>query len=231
MYLSFILSFVMQEGPEKISIFGQTTRTNAAVEAYNGYMGKIIQSHPNLFALVKKLREEEFAKSRELDLLFKSANTPNQRRFYRIRDEKIAKLSKLLKEDKMSVDVFLNGMVFDDNHVFDDLCAFDATSSPNLYDSDDDNETHEEQSLQTSTNVNGVISGATYVVCLVNAADVLLNCGHYKFCLSCYMRTKQVHEEKMVEFNLRFIDYQPKFVCPFCKTEITAHMHVPKIYH
>lgn len=231
MYLSFILSFVMQEGPEKISVFEQTTRTNAAVEAYNGYIGKIIQSHPNLFALVKKLREEEFAKSREFDLLLKSANPPNQRRFYRIRDEKIAKLSKLLKEDKISVDVFLNGIVFDENHVFDDQCAFGATVSPNLYDSDDDNETLDEQSPQTSTNENGVISGATCVVCLEKAADVLLNCGHYKFCLACYTRTKQVHEEKMDEFNLGIIDYQPQFQCPFCKKEITAHMHVPKIFH
>lgn len=231
MCLSFILSFVLQEGPEKISVFEQTTRTNAAVEAYNGYIGKIIQSHPNLFALVKKLREEEFSKSREFDLLFKSANPPNQRRFYRIRDEKIAKLSKLLKEDKISVDTFLNGIVFDENHIFDDLCAYGVTDSPNLYDSDDDNEASQVQSPQTSTNESGVVSGATCVVCLTNAADVLLNCGHYKFCLACYTRSKQVHEEKMDEFYLNIIDYEPKFTCPFCKVEITAHMHVPKIFH
>lgn len=222
----------MQEGPEKISVFEQTTRTNAAVEAYNGYIGKLIQTHPNLFALVKKLREEEFTKSRDFDLLLKSANPPNQRRFYRIRDEKISKMSKLLKANKITVEVFLNGVVFDENNIFDDRCGFGSTISPNLYDSDDDNESHDAQLAQTqTTNESGVISGATCVVCYIKSADVLLNCGHYRFCIGCFTRTKEIHDENMDQFNLGVIDEQPKFQCPFCKTEIIAHMHVPKIFH
>lgn len=217
----------LQEGVDKISVFDQVTRTNAAVEAYNGYIGKIIQTHPNLFALAKKLREEEFSKSREFELLFKSANPPEQRRYYRLRDEKIRKMSKLLKEDKISVDVFLNGIVFEDNKIFDDRCGFGCATS--LNDSDDESESDETQTQ--NTNENGVISGSTCVVCYDKPADVLLSCGHYRYCIDCFNRSKETHQEKVNEFYLGSIDQEPKFQCPFCKQDITAHMHVPKIFH
>lgn len=223
--LKFLFS---QEGPNKISVFGQSTRTNAAVEAYNGYIGKTIQAHPNLFGLAKKLREEEFAKSREFDLMLKTANPPQQRRFYRLRDAKIKKMSGLLKRGEISVDVFLSGMVCDNNQIFDDSCRFYGDLGSNLYGSDSEEDLPSQADSQPRAN--GVITGGTCAICYHNPSDVLLSCGHYNNCLTCFNTMKKNYEDEMIAYHLGRLDDEPRFKCAVCNANITAHMHVPRIF-
>lgn len=219
-----------QEGAAKISVFGQATRTSAAVEAYNGYLNKKIQSHPQFFALINILREEEFSKSRDFDLLFKSADPPVQRQFHRQRDDKIKKMSNLLKAGKISTDHFLNGIAFEGNRLFDDRCAFSADMVTNLYGSDDEMDVDiEVEPIQEV--VSGVISGGTCNVCYAKPSDVMLSCGHYKHCLECFEKLKSLHDENVYAFRLGRIEFEPKFKCPHCNTEIVGHLHVPKIFH
>lgn len=203
-------------------MYGQVTRTNAAVEAYNGYMNKCIQAHPSLFVLIKKLIEEEFAKSREFDILLKTANPPQQRRFYRMRDQTIKKMGKLLKEKKITVDAFLNGIVNDANKIFTEKCAFGVGADSAM----DSSEPEDEPTPGTV-----VISGATCVICFQKPSDILLSCGHYKHCLSCFNRLQAAHQQNMDEYRLGVSqdDEEPTFKCPHCNTKIIAHMHVPKI--
>lgn len=186
-------------------------------------MNKNIQAHPSFFSLLNKLREEEFAKSREFDLLFKTADPPQQRRFYRMRDQKIRKMSQLLKEKKISVDVFLNGIVSDSNKIFGDTCAF-GLDCKGL---DDDFEGEEQQTQTKETNV---ISGATCVICYAAPSDVLLSCGHYKHCISCFNHSQNIYNQQMIEYQMGSIDEEPNFKCPHCNTTITAHMHVKRIF-
>lgn len=159
---------------------------------------------------------------------FKSANPPEQRRLYRLRDEKIRKMSKLLTDGKITVDVFLNGVVFEDNGIFKGRCKLD-TAIENAGESDTEEEIENETQLElTQPTTNAVISGSTCVICWAEPSDILLNCGHYKHCLSCFNRSKELFEENKVAFRLRLIDTEPKFKCPHCNTDITAHMHVKK---
>lgn len=159
-------------------------------------------------------------------MLFKTANPPVQRRFYRKRDDKIKKMSGLLQDGKISTDVFLNGIVFEGNNIFDDRCGFSGDFASNLYGSDDEMDLETEQQAGE-----GVISGATCNVCYEKPSDVMLSCGHYKHCIECFNKLKAIFDENMIQFQLRQIDDEPKFKCPHCTAEIVGHLHVPKIFH
>lgn len=60
--------------------------------------------------------------------------------------------------------------------------------------------------------------------------DVILNCGHYCFCLTCFEAQKADVEAKKIEFQLGRRDVEPKLECAICKTKITAHMHIKQIF-
>lgn len=197
------------------------TRSQAAVEAYNGYLGRKIIAHANFFVLINALRDEEFQKSREFGLLFATANPPLQRRQYRMRDEKIQKLSKMLKGKKIDVDGFLNGITCPDNAIFRDE-HFDFMDCGMT---EEEEEGNTESIVSTSTD-SSVISGKTCVICLDNISDVVLSCGHYKYCLRCFELEKANFEEKLLGRR----DVEPIFKCPLCQTKITSHMHLPKIF-
>ena len=181
----------LQEGANKISVFGLITRSQAAVEAYNGYLGRKIIAHANLFVLINALREEEFHKGREFSLLFTTANPPMQRRQYRLRDEKISKMSNMLMKKQIDVDGFLNGIVCADNNIFSDE-HFDFVDVI----SDDEDEIEPVATPSTSC----VISGKTCVICLEATSDVLLSCGHYKYCMRCF-ELEQANFNEFQNFN------------------------------
>lgn len=198
------------------------TRSQAAVEAYNGYLGRKIIAHANFFVLINALRDEEFHKSREFGLLFTTANPPVQRRPYRLRDEKISKISKMLEKGQIDVDGFLNGVTCPANNIFNDE-HFDFVGA-----SDEEDENEIEPVASTSTSC--AISGKTCVICLEATSDVLLSCGHYKYCLRCFTLEQANFNEKVIEYQLGRRDMEPVFKCPLCQAKITSHMHVEKIY-
>lgn len=210
-------------------MFGLNTRTTAALEAYNGHLGRRIFAHANFFVLCTALIEEEFLKSVEFDLAIRSANAPTQRREYRQRDDFIKKLSSNLKDKQISVDEFLNGIIFNGNNVSKNQCQFDdadvSDDSCSDFDPVDSNE------ASTSQQSQGIVSGKTCVVCLDAPSDVLLNCGHYNYCLACFDTQKALHDQKKDQYFLGLIDTEPKLQCPLCKTEITQHLHVKNIFY
>ncbi|XP_031618175.1 uncharacterized protein LOC116337627 [Contarinia nasturtii] len=213
--------WLRKEGAEKISVYGLITRTQTAVEAYNGYLGRKIISHANFFVLINALRDEEFHKSREFGLLFTTANPPLQRRYYRLRDEKISKMDEMLNSKQIDVDGFLNGVTCPDNNIFSDehfYFGYEGISDG------EDEETEPVASISSDTG-SSVISGKTCVICLEATSDVLLSCGHFKYCLKCFEMEQKYFNDKLVEFELGRRDIEPKFKCPLCQQIIKSHMH------
>lgn len=193
-FLAFISN--QQEGADKISVFGLQTRTQAAVEAYNGYLGNRIIAHPNLFVLINALRDEELHKSRDFQLLFSTANPPLQRRCYRIRDKKIKDMSKLLINKQIDVDTFLNGVACPENNVFEDRhFNFQMMIDDNGMSEAEEIEPAEED-LPASTD-HSAVSGKTCIICLDAVSTILLSCGHFKYCLECFNTEKANFEKKL----------------------------------
>lgn len=125
-------------------------------------------------------------------------------------------------------------MIFEDNEISKNQCDFDFNQY-NLdcvpetdTDSDVDNN-YVSQPTQNSQDV-GVISGKTCVICLNATSDVLLSCGHYKYCKSCYNIEKANFDAKVVAFNLGKLDVEPKHKCPYCNSVITGYLHLKKIF-
>lgn len=202
------------------------------MEAYNGYLNSKIIAHPNFFALINSLRDEEFHKSREFELLFSNANPPTQRRYYRIRDQKIKKMSKLLMNKQIDVDTFLNGIASPDNGIFDDRHVNfmeNGTSDDEMSDEDVISENIPNQDVPGSSG-SSAISGRTCVICYEATSNVILSCGHFKYCSSCFNMDKACFDEKMSEFQLGQRDDEPIFKCPYCQQKITGHMVVEKIF-
>lgn len=54
----------LQEGPDKISVFGIPNRSTGAVEVTNGVFGKNIPAHAHFFRFVLALRTQEWHKAK-----------------------------------------------------------------------------------------------------------------------------------------------------------------------
>lgn len=215
-------NFFIQEGPEKISVFDLISRTTAALEAYNRHLGQKKFSHADFFVLCLGLLEEEKSKARDFAIVAKGGQLPGQRREFRLRDESIRKLGKQLADDVITVDQFLNGIVFND--ICKNRMNFDL---PNESDSaESDSETNE-----PSHSEGGVVKGNACSICYASPSDVVLNCGHYICCLTCFETQKAMYEQKKIDFRLNLLDTEPVFLCPLCKAVITQHMHIPKIFN
>lgn len=80
-----LISLFFQEGPKSFSVFGIETRTNCAVEAFNGAIGRRMKHKAEFFKFVKELREEEFHKTLEFEELLETAGAsanPRRKPFY-----------------------------------------------------------------------------------------------------------------------------------------------------
>lgn len=215
----------MQEGPENISVFDLISRTTAALEAYNRHLGTKIFSHADFFVLCLGLLEEEKSKARDFDIVSRGGQLPDQKRPYRLRDKLIRKLNKQLVKNDITVSGFLDGIVF--NKICKDKCNFDLNASFSSSDVEDDSE----QAEATTSSQCVVLQGNTCVVCMDVPSDVILNCGHFKFCITCFETQQALHRQKKIAFEMKRTDVEPLFKCPFCNTIITQHLHVPKIYN
>lgn len=134
-------------------------------------------------------------------------------------------MSGLLGSNQISVDVFLNGMVCNSNKIFEN-CRFHGEI---VADTNSDSDSAEDDS-QSQPQANGVITGATCLICYHNPSDVLLSCGHNNNCITCFNKMKEVYDKKMIAYELGRLDYEPKFKYAVSSVDITAHMHVPKIF-
>lgn len=204
------------------------SRTTAALEAYNRHLGNKIRSHADFFALCKGLLEEDSNKSRDFGIIARGGKLQNQRREYRLRDETIRKLNQQLMDDEITSDQFLNSVVF--SGVCKDRCNFDENQS----DSDSDSESVGLDVPSVESNEPSqpaVIQTSTCAVCYENNSDVLLNCGHYKYCITCFEIEDAMYKEKKLQFVAGNLDNEPQFKCPICKANITNYLHLPRIYN
>lgn len=133
----------------------------------------------------------------------------------------------MLQNKNIDVDTFLNGIVSPNNAIFRD----EHLDFIEIYvdESDGEMETDESHSLRPVQN-SDAISGSNCVICLEEPSDILLSCGHYKYCLRCFEIEKEIHEQKLLEYNLGNRDNEPTFKCPLCQQKIQAHMHIKKIF-
>lgn len=61
-----------QEGPENISVYGQSMRTTSSLEANNGTLNDNVVNHGNLFTFIHDLRLEEFLQWQKFKRHFES---------------------------------------------------------------------------------------------------------------------------------------------------------------
>lgn len=233
--------WIANEMFEQISVFALLTRTTAKLEAYNGSLNRSVVTHPNFFHLANTIRDHEYDISREMAQYFEIANPPKQRREFRQRDQLIRELCGKIRNKTIDVETFLNGVTHEENRIIkDDIFNFDENVL-DLYDDDDDDDDDSDAEIeadpeilsQTQPSTSGTqVSGKTCIICYENATDVLLNCGHYKYCLDCFNLQQEYFNRKLEQYmrSRDEEDNMPVFVCPLCRTEITNHMHVPRIF-
>lgn len=61
--------WMKKEGPEVISVFKKTTRTNSAVEGNNSHLSSRFDKHGNFYKFVTCLRAEDYMKTLEMEQL------------------------------------------------------------------------------------------------------------------------------------------------------------------
>lgn len=89
----------------------------------------------------------------------------------------------------------------------------------------------DETKAENATTSNScAISGKTCVICLEATSDVLLSCGHFKFCLECFELQRANVNKMVAEYRSGLRDVEPVFECPLCRAKITSHMHIKNIY-
>ena len=85
---------------ERFNVWSVTVRTNNKAEAFNNVLNKQIKPHPNVYALVRFLGEDQNINT-EIGIMqaAKGAKVCKQRRIYRVRDELIEKAKELLRKE------------------------------------------------------------------------------------------------------------------------------------
>lgn len=78
--LIYIGNFELQEGADKISVFGRQTR----LEAYNGVIGKRMPKKGQFFRFLKVLLQEEYNKCKEFSYLIRTGGETGRKRRYRV---------------------------------------------------------------------------------------------------------------------------------------------------
>lgn len=122
--------------------------------------------------------------------------------------------------------MLLKGITCPENNFFEDK-HFDFGTEVDFH---EDEENVIESTQPPTGSGSSVILGKTCVICLEATSDVLLSCGHFKYCLRCFEKETMFFDERVLEFNQGQRDVEPQFKCPLCQQVITSHIHVEKIF-
>lgn len=130
--------WIQQEGATSISVYRKTTRTNNAVEAYNGHLGRRIPAKGHFFRFAVILLDEEDAKARDFHIAIKTAGassqSSDQRRKYADRNIRILAATDLLDANKLTPMEFLRRVIFHNTKLEADVVRLDCVGA----NSDDD---------------------------------------------------------------------------------------------
>lgn len=126
----FLIPFPLQIGPNGTCVFGLTTRSTIALQAYNRVVGNIIPKYKykNFFKLIQFLQNEEFTKSREFETLLNHNGANNLMEITKCKNfciameciEKTAKIEKTIGDllrGTISATTFLNQMVMTETQI------------------------------------------------------------------------------------------------------------------
>lgn len=201
---------LLQETPETISVYGLSSRTTSALEAYNGVLGKTIQSKGAFFKFVSAIRSEEFIKQRDLVQLIDSggaSSSNNRKRVTKDRYARIEEALELFTKNKLTLVLLINRLTCPANKNVSKMDDFGEYPADDFSASSEDEEQEEEERR--------LISMPAHVpVCLI-CKDAWPNvfqipCGHVKLCKGCY---DQLEALAVADNDL------PQ--CPECRSEIT----------
>lgn len=175
-------------------MFNTFTRTTGALEAYNGALGHKIIKRGHFFKFVKVLLEEEFSKCRDFYSRLKGRDdAPNNRgNKYQIRGDKIMRNSRLLANEKITCEEFLNRIVYKQNNL--DFGLIDADLVNIVVDTDDDDDDSEsEESLVKPPPLDS--QGNTKGKCILchdkERELCVLPCFDFCLCASCWNILKE----------------------------------------
>lgn len=227
-----------QEGPENISVFNKWTRTTGALEAYNGVLGRKIIGKSHFFKFVKVLLDEEYRKCRELHSILHGRDDKRKSRsnkyqvichfsflhsceintnfvefdLLKVRGEKIMANSKLMLQNRLDADEFLDRIVYQQDS--DDFGMLDVTLVNISIDKDDDKDSTNEHeqiepiasptpSTQSSTSSQSVGHCA---LCEEEPELLVLPCFEFCVCQTCWEILKKNNDTPS---------------CPSCKAAVT----------
>lgn len=207
--------WIIKEGPEKISVFKQHTRTTCAVEAYNGAIGRNIQGGLKFFRFVDALRSEEFARWKEFrDHVNSGGDVTNSNRKSAtvVRNDRINKCTRDLIDGKISALVFLNRVSYKQHKILPDSAVELPVETAEPQYAEEIEETEKEAPPL-----------AKCVVCLVNPVKVLLlPCKHLCLCEDCWTSLQQNERQRQGDE----VEADVSVKCPTCRQEVCDSMEV-----
>lgn len=201
--------------PEIFSVFNLTTRTNNAVEGYNGVLGRIIYKNQNFFKFVKDLLNEEFSKTRDFNYSINAGgSSTRKKKKYVDKAAKIQQASIELQTGKITALMFINRMTFEKN----EICC-DMNPEEDLFDGidylseEEDDEEDGETVIESTVKQN---EENNCVICLTRKPNTLLMpCRHLKMCSVCIAKLEERAIEREIEFQ-----------CPVCRQKVDNHILV-----
>lgn len=208
--------YYLQEGPVSISVYKLITRTTSSLEAYNGVLGRLIQSHGDFFRFVTSIQQQELCKSRELNLLIQSGGLSAEGKKKRVKDrhDKIVEATELFVNESLSLPDYLKRLTFSKNKIVVNMANFSNINTPCAEedDEDDEDENANSESIQQTQKENAL----TCVICMFNRVDTLfMPCSHLNACMECF----EILEKQAIERN-------KKPTCPLCRKDINSTMKV-----
>lgn len=144
--LNLFFALISQNKKRALSVASLDMRTTSSVESMHRVFGKQFPHHPNIYDFIENLRQFEYTVKDKLEE-FVDGDGPLPHNFSsekdRLRDEKIKRLSKLLKEHKISVHQFLDEMSNEDENGND---SEDEWAGDSDYETDNSSDDAEESS-------------------------------------------------------------------------------------
>lgn len=179
----------------------------------------MIRKNGNFFKFVKKIREEEFHKSRKFEMLVESGGafgTTKKKKYNVERNDKIREASILLEKGKISSTLFLNRMVYKENQIIKTFDEFEINDDDNDDICNNSDATEEESNSAHAANPSQIVD-VVCSICLTNPSNILLlPCRHLKICNECQIL---LQSEALAQ-------NQNNYLCPCCRVIVEDSIQV-----
>lgn len=165
-FLSYIEEqWLKREGPQSISVYMESERTNNPMESYNSTLNFKIPAKGCFYKFVSLLRVEEFIKSRDYAIIMNGGTQlyHKQKKSYRDKNEKILLIQKQFGKGKINLKEFFD-------------------KSADLYEDDFNQEDDDED----PTNDENDVLDENCEMCHLRLKDTMFQpCFHLKYCAEC----------------------------------------------